>query len=559
MPQGNRLEPINLVDFTGGLNLRRDQFQLADNESPDMLNVDVDPRGGFYTRKGWQRWNGADITAPANWKPRNAGVHNLSSNTQKVYVAANHTVWVAPESGVFTNLGIAANATPHQADLAAWGDTAYIASGAFNASHRVEATGTVTALTGTTWSEVDAPTHNTMPMAEFVEPHAGYLFVANISEDATLHPARIRWSHPNSPDCFRSLDYIDIDANGGKITGLVAFQDHLLIFKTNNLWALYGYDEDSWQLVRISANIGCPSNAAVARSETACYFFSASNRGGIYGYGGNGSPVYMSERIAPALESLFAYTDVYVSWAGRRLWVSVPWKMNTGAQDQPGSLLVFDPDIGEHGSWSMYRSEYGAVATVLDGSDVNAKYPLATFWSEQTAAMLTLDYLNEGYDVIMPVTDPLVPQPFDSHYRTRWMHAGAPDRLKSWRRPMFVCRRVPREAALMVEQYRDYDDTTVRRIGTVRIPAETGPIWSQQGFNDPSGQGFDWTEGGKADPSGRGADWGDTRRGAQLIRGNPMGHAAATQLRVSLSYNTPLERWGVDGIVVKIVQRRFRT
>ena len=70
----NRLEPLNLMDFTGGLNLRRNQFQLAENESPDLLNVDIDPRGGFYTRKGWQRWNAndvIDVEAGVAWKPRN--------------------------------------------------------------------------------------------------------------------------------------------------------------------------------------------------------------------------------------------------------------------------------------------------------------------------------------------------------------------------------------------------------------------------------------------------------------------------------------------------------
>ena len=60
----NRLEPLDLMDFTGGLCLRRNQFQLASNESPDMLNVDVDPRGGFRTRRGWQRWNEDDVVDP---------------------------------------------------------------------------------------------------------------------------------------------------------------------------------------------------------------------------------------------------------------------------------------------------------------------------------------------------------------------------------------------------------------------------------------------------------------------------------------------------------------
>ena len=37
-------------EFTGGLNLRADQFNLAPNESPALLNVEVDPRGGVRRR-----------------------------------------------------------------------------------------------------------------------------------------------------------------------------------------------------------------------------------------------------------------------------------------------------------------------------------------------------------------------------------------------------------------------------------------------------------------------------------------------------------------------------
>ncbi len=551
---GNRLEPIDLTDFTGGLNLRRDQFTLGDNESPDMLNVDVDPRGGFYTRKGWQRWNDTDITTPADWRPRNSGVHNMSNGAQTVYVGSENTVWRADDTTVFTDLGIAANATPHQIDGASWGDSMYLALGTFTPSYRINANGSQTAMTGTTWSEVDAPVGNTMPMAEFVRTHAGYLFVANISEDAALFPSRVRWSHPNRPDAFRELDYIDIDAGGGKITAIISFSDHLLIFKTASLWALYGYGDDSWQLVKVSANIGCPGTTAVTRSETAVYFFSASNRGGVYGYSGS-QPVYMSEAVAPALEAILSYDLVFVSWAGRRLWVSVPWHMDSGISSEPKSLLIFDPTVGQ-GSWSMYRSDFGAVTTVLDGSDVNAKFPLASFWSDDAATMVVLDVIDNAFDELLVGT---VKQPFEAYYRTRWLHAGWPDRLKSWRRPMFICRRVPLTVDLLVEQYRDYDEISVRRTGTIRLPAGAGPIWTEGGFDDPTGQGFDWTEGGAADPSGRGADWGEPAAGAQLRRAGPMGHARALQLRVGAAPYTPLQKWGVDGIVCKTVARRFRT
>ena len=44
-------------DFTGGLNFRADQFSLAANESPDLLNIDVDPRGGVKLRNGVEAHN----------------------------------------------------------------------------------------------------------------------------------------------------------------------------------------------------------------------------------------------------------------------------------------------------------------------------------------------------------------------------------------------------------------------------------------------------------------------------------------------------------------------
>lgn len=577
----NRLEPIDLTVFTGGLNLRRDNFQLSDTESPDMLNVDVDPRGGFYTRKGWQRWNAEDIVdaATTTWKPRNAAVHNLSDGSQNVYTTNAGKLYTAPESAVFTEItGVACNATPHGVDFASWGDAMYMSCGVFNASQRRSSTGVMTVLTGTTWSEVDAPTYNTVPMAEFVETHAGYMFVANISEGSALHPARIRWSHPNRPDAFRSQDYIDIDAGGGKITAVMSFSDHLLIFKTNSLWALFGYDEDSWQLVKVSSNVGCPTVTAVTRSETAVYFFSASNHGGIYGYSG-GQPAYMSEKIAPALEAVTAYDTVRVSWANRRLWIGVPWRKGVGSLPDLATMLVFDPSVGE-GAWAMYRSDHGAVALVLDGSDVNAKFPLASFWSDECAAMVVLDYIDNAYDdLVMPTvlaTDAgaallttgagelivvtgvgFNSQPFDAYYRTRWLHGGWPDRKKSWRRPTFICRKVPSSVDLLVEQYRDYDETSVRRSVTMKIKGEGGPLWTIEGADDPDDRGFDWTTLGADDA--RGADWGATRHGATLLRSGPMGHAAALQMRISASVATPLQKWGVDGIVVPIVSRRFRT
>jgi hypothetical protein len=423
-----------------------------------------------------------------------------------------------------------------------------------------------------------------MPQAEYVAAHAGYLFVAVTDEADGNHFARVRWSHPNKPDSWRSDDYLDIDSGGGRITGIMPFRDHLLIFKTNSLWALYGYDEDSWQLIKVSMSIGCPSITAATRSETAVYFFSASDKGGIYGYNGE-SPTYLSENLRTAFEQITAYQNVFVSWAGRRLWVGVPWTKAQGAVPDLAATFVFDPDIGD-GAWTMYNSRYGAIGPVLDGSDVNARYPISAFWSSDVAIMVAVDVIDDAYDnlfeaPVLGATPPHAPeepawlmtsdgseievnsglyrgQGFDSYYRTRWLHADWPDRKKSWRRPSFVCRQVDMDTDLLVETFRDYDETTIHRTRTLRIPAEGGAFWREGGYTTGQDHGFDWKEEGKDAPDGRGANWSSQRAGSNIIRAGSMGLARSVQMRVRASPTTPLQRWGVDGIVAKYVPRRFR-
>lgn len=575
----NRLEPINLMDWTGGLNLRRNQFQLAENESPDMLNVDVDPRGGFYTRRGWSRWNNSDVIDPTTgvWQPRNAAVHNLANGEQIVYVVNAGKVYAAGTDHVFSQLtGISATASPHDSDFAAWGEDMYIANGLASKAHRRHQYDAAVALTPA-FSEVDTPTPNTMPQAEFVAAHGGYMFCAVTQESNNNYNARLRWSHPGRPDSWRQSDYIDIEAGGGKITGIISFRDHLLIFKTNSMWALYGYDQDSWQLIKVSLSVGCPCVTACSRSETAVYFFSASDRGGIYGYTGE-SPAYLSDNLRPAFEEILNYENVFVSWAGRRLWVGVPWIKDGGSTTEVSSTFVFDPDVG-NGAWTMYRSSAGAIGPVLDGSDVNARYPMAGLWSSYVAVMVYLDYIEDAYDMIL---EPAVlgtsagaylstsdgkdigltgmdppGEVFETYYRTRWLHGGWPDRKKSWRRPTFIVREVPRDLELIVESFRDYNETVVHRTRVLHIDAKGSQYWTETGHAEANVGGFDWTPGGKDDPTGTGANWGPQQQGSNLIRSGSMGLARAVQLRVRASPDT-LRRWGVDGIVAKIKMRRFR-
>ena len=578
----NRLQPLNLTSFVGGLNLRRNQFQLAEDESPDLLNIDIDPRGGFYTRRGWRRWQADDTVDPevVTWAPRNAFMHPWSTGEQQLYVVNETTIWWVDDLGVSDDLtGITAQASPHGADFMAWGDLLYFVTGRLGTSYRRTGTGAPAALDPDNWSEIEAPVSNVMPQAEFIESHADYAFVANTREGATNFPNRIRWSHPNTPDSFREGDYLDINVGGNKITGILSFQDHLLIFKESSLWALYGYEDESFQLVMVSDRAGAPNMTSTTRSESAVFYYSQYDRGGIYVYSGNGKPDYLSERLSTAFEQVFSQDNVFVSWAGRRLWVAVPWTKDDGSTAEPSTCFVFDSTVGEGGAWTMYRSAVGAVATVLDGANVNSKFPLATFWSERAATFVTLDIEENAYDdIALPsvlgteggddiVTDldlninvnaEETGDPFDSYYRTRWLHAGWPDRKKSWRRPTFICRQVSEDVELIVESFRNYDQTSIHRSRRLTVTAGGTAMWTEGGSADADEGGFDWSSLGAADPDGTGADWASATGGSSLVRSGSLGLARSIQMLVKAAPSSARRKWGVDGIVAKLVMRRFR-
>ena len=574
----NRLEPLNLMDFTGGWNNRRNQFQLAENESPDLLNVDIDPRGGFYTRRGWMRWNIYDVVdmETETWEPRNLFVHTNAQGAQRYFVTNDGLIHHANDLGEWDVAPTTCTADPHGADFASWGDFTYVARGMATASMKISTAGVETTLDPDNWSEVDTPTLGVMPQFEYVTAHAGYLFGAVTIEALTTRWHRIRWSHPNTPDAWREDDFIDIEAGGSRITGLMPYGDHLLIFKTNSVWALFGYSDQSWQLVKITDRSGAPCRTAITRNENAVFYYSAFGRGGIYGYSGN-DPTYLSEKVQVAFEEVLTPLNVFVSWAGSRLWVSMPWSSDLGGTEDPTSAFIFDPQVGD-GAWTQYRSDYGAVGPVTDTTDVDQRYPMAALWSTETACLINVDVTDDAYDVILEPSvigippdallvtdldeellvggDGFIGQPFDAYYRTRWLHAGWPDRKKSWRRPTFICRGVPRDTALIVEAYRDYDETTVHRSRTLQLTSVGTAYWRDGGFDDPGG--FDWTEGGAEDPSGRGADWGSEVSGSTVKRGGSLGLAKSVQLRVLSSPSSVRNKWGVDGVVAKIVMRRFR-
>ena len=432
------------------------------------------------------------------------------------------------------------------------------------------------------------PTHGVAPSAELIEAHSGYLFAANLSEDDISFPNRLRWSHPTSPDDWASLDFIDIDTGGNRITALQSYEDHLLIFKPDSIWALYGYDADSWQLVQKSSTIGAPTPQCVTRSETAVFFYSASDRGGIYAYGGE-RPMEVGEQLRYATEALLHPELIWVGWIGRKLWITLPWDYE-GPTDDTAAVFVFDPSIGERGAWTYFASQSGRIGPIVAGSNTDSQVrPLGVLRNNEVPCIVRLEadgewaadaiwefavlgmtaptaatadersgFIVTGADEEIIMSGQPGLEPFDTAYRTPWVTADWPTRKKSFRRPDVICRMTGYDHDLQVRSYRDYEELQPKRQHILNVPAgapinvsdeptgSTAAVWNHFKWND----GTQWNQTGTA-PTNQGP-----RAGASIRRGSSFGLCRALQLRVAGM--TPSARWGVDAIVLKVVMRRFR-
>lgn len=537
----------NFNDFTGGLNLRRDAFLLAPNESPDLMNVDIDARGGFRQRRGTVPLSNTafanEVTNLWEFNPRSAGSQLMAHSSGQVHYSTG---------GAFTSTGINRGGTVRAASFA---DRCYLANGA---SNNVRWNGSSYTVLGTSWSnDLAAPTGGGHPWAECIASHVGSLWLANTVENGTAYPNRVRWSHPNKPEDFRSKDFIDVDpgVDGDEITALVPHTDHLIVFKRNSVHAIYGYNHETFQVVPKSQTVGAISQEAVVATEGGVFFWSWPQ--GVFGYDNNGVH-WLFEPLFPAIEngdiSSGAGTKVQLGWGNRRLWVSVPWQGSATRS----RTFVYDPTLGDAGAWTQYDLPLGPY---LEWSPPGAR---SHFVAAQTATktVIELDLLTDSDN--FTGTDLTIA----SRLRTGWVDLGNPAVTKRWKRPQIVLKGGT-SANVYVKVYKDYDPTHFVRQFTVDTTADgadiavpvidtetgivTGSGWDSALW-DTATWGRGTTGGGGTIPDRGGAE---SLRRNEIHRGSPLGTAKA----IALEFIGPTTEaaWGVDSLTFKYKPRKVRS
>jgi hypothetical protein len=387
-----------------------------------------------------------------------------------------------------------------------------------------------------------------MPKANLVASHIDRLWVADVKEGNDVYPNRVRWSHPAIAESWRESDYIDIVEGGSGITALVPFGDQLLVFKKRAVFAILGYDEETFQVVPLSREIGAVNSQCVAVSEQGVFFFSWPD--GLFVFNGTGFtdlfvPLRPLLQTGEITETSMA--GVYVSWCDRRVFVSLPvgvdpqeietYDQSALAYDDaatqyggstrattPTATFVWDSTIREGGSWTKYVTGdgygYGPAVDFVESS--GSRIPVCAHVYQP--ALLKIDQEGIHTDTFRGVT-----HTFDAYYYTKWQDAQNTSAKKFWRRPEMVVRQLGHNTTLNVDVYHNWNRSATDRSFTIQLEAR--------------------------DISGGYNSWVSPDLGADLAKGNNLGLANSVQLKISTDGSDP---WGVNAITYKFNPRRVR-
>ena len=563
-----RVQTIPVSDFQGGLNLNADAFQLAKNESPDLLNVDLDPLGGFRRRSTVQ-WR-ADMSYPVKslWGfsrgPSATGMFMTEQNGNIKYslITSVGSTWTSVPSSTVTwtptgagypMMGISFR-NPANFSL----NNCYIQRGGVNSVVRWEG-GVVNATElGVAYSEdIDAPTDGNMPKAKFITSHRDFVFVANTTESSIVHGSRIRWSHRGRPESWRSLDYIDIEpGTADHITAIVSWQDRLLVFKQNSTFMVSGYSNDTFEVVNISRTVGTISQNSIAVSDNGVFFFSWPY--GVQFFDGekiddvfaNLRPLIQSNDITDATS-----VGISLAWMDQKLYVSLP---SGGAVETVGNVsytYVLDPLLSGTG-WTRHQYEGKGIGVSLYLSDeLGNSESLMTLRSAYTAGpQIVIQPLesNALFGDVLRTTSGTTTVDIASYYRTAWQDIDNAAIVKSWGRPIVVLDNA-NNYILKCDAYKDYDSNFIAKYFNLNSVNSAGNFTWGPGVGTSS-----WVP-AVYDPLDPTLTRWESETGPKLTieKGGRLGRATS----VALQINGPEEQtpWSVNSITWKFIQKKVRS
>jgi len=546
------------ADFRGGLNLRADQFNIAENESPALLNVEVDPRGGVRRRDAVVKVNATalDDEIVSLMTHYEADTNQVLAATLDTAITKSQIYYVADATGNFTGpiqvsgVNVFFN-TAQPPQHVTFNDNTYIVNGALLHNDSGVTTSSALKWDGTTATaplpDIDGSAGH-FPCARYTTAWAEFVWVAYTLESGTTHKNRVRFSAVNDAENWTAADYIDIDIgeDGDHITAIIPDADRLLVFKQNSIYAIYGFSRDSFEVRNITRTAGCREGSQPVAATTGIFFWYAEEGVYIVNYD---DVAWVFERIKPAMTydvgqpALSLGTPPSMMWFDERLWVSVDYQsddnLSGSTQNNRRNVFVWDPSLGPTGSWTRHDINARSLLAYRPSGDthhgIGVTSNITTVASFDRISKLDQNYDYDDY--VGSVNE------INSFYHTGWFIGNRPTFPKRWGKTRTVVLS-DNNCVVVMYVYKDFDPSTAL-IGYSKTLTGLGTpaLW------DAATSEWDDSEWQPEGTSDRYA----------FMRWPTIGTAQAISLRFSVT-PAPSTRgkWGITSVISMYRTRRLR-
>lgn len=485
MAQSREVEYVHRFD--GGLNLTDQTQNLAENESPDALNVDFGVRGGFTLRGGFQSIADNQMLQDAKF-------------IGQFYTGAQQTVLIRGATGALiewdgSSLTDTGNTLTDEAGervraagfsvpgTSANGQVYFANCWALSAQKMYKWDGTTfTTMTHSFNDDYLTPSglSGNIPKARHIASWNGFMWVGDTEEGVTRYPTRLRFSHLGAPEDWAADDWFSIgDDSGDPITTLVPFGDRLVVFKRNSVWQVMGYDRDTWVLEQLSNASGTCTCGAWAVNSSVLYWFSTDGQ----------LMAFNRQGVKPLSEPINWWSEIgkiqhggahRMMWHDNRVWML----LEAGAGEGVNKWMFIYDAMSK--TFTRYDRDYTELINWIktgDDGDPLFMAPAAYLTDASDGAFLT-DAADGGNLVLANeitrwdrsyTTDTTAEsvERIDGYYRTGWLRAGETATRKRWKRPR-VTAAAKGNATIRVDSYHDFDDLDIARTHDFQISVDSG-------------------------------------------------------------------------------------
>lgn len=260
------LQRFPIGNFTGGVNLRDNPFELNNNEAQILLNVSLSTRGSMGRRKGITRFDtsghpvgvGSIADNLKAWYPNNGGKY--------LFCSIDGDIYITDQSGA---MSLKLNDNPSRIwcfesmEDVAGNDRLWAICGQVTSTPRKFDN----ALTISNWTA----TLGSVPNGSMLKVWKQRMIVAGVSGK----PMHLYWSDPNNPESWPANNFLIVSGSEDDIdpiTWIDTIGDTLLIFKRKSVWAIH--DPVTFSVRRLGGQ-GCYGRFQSAVIKGKCYFFNA--------------------------------------------------------------------------------------------------------------------------------------------------------------------------------------------------------------------------------------------------------------------------------------------